>query len=63
MGVVMGASSRASLDKSRSFKFKNSLESESVIGLHGHKKTESFFSEKMMDDEQSLAGVSNDNYY
>lgn len=56
--VVMAASSRTSLDRSRSVKFKNSLESESMIGPHGHKKSESFFNEKMMDDEQSLAEVS-----
>ncbi|XP_006456735.1 hypothetical protein AGABI2DRAFT_122626 [Agaricus bisporus var. bisporus H97] len=51
MAVVMAAGSRTSLDKSRSTNFKKSLESESLGGAIGHKKSESFFT----DEERSLA--------
>lgn len=53
MAVVMAAGSRTSLDKSRSTNFKKSLESESLGGAIGHKKSESFFT----DEERSLAEV------
>lgn len=61
MPGVTTTPSRPSLEKARSIKlFKSSLESESQNGSISHKKSESFISEKTLDDGQkSLTEVGN----
>ncbi|KAF9450949.1 hypothetical protein P691DRAFT_757736 [Macrolepiota fuliginosa MF-IS2] len=53
MPGITTTTSRPSLEKARSMKlFKNSLDSESQGGYSQHKKSESFISEKTLDDSQ-----------
>lgn len=62
MPGVTTTTSRTSLEKARSIKlFKNSLENDSQNG-HGHKKSESLMSERVLQDDgqRSLAEVGNE---